>query len=68
MKDFPNSKIIRNAAQCLTCKQIIESTHRHDFVTCECGKLSVDGGVDYLRRCGDLDNYKELSECINLEE
>jgi len=55
-------KIIKNAARCLTCNEIIESKHRHDFVTCKCGKLSVDGGHDYLRRVGELENCEELSE------
>lgn len=44
-------KIIKNAVQCLKCKDIIESKYRHDYVTCSCGNVSVDGGTDYLRRC-----------------
>jgi hypothetical protein len=40
----------RNRAECLLCGDIIESTYRHDFVTCACGNLSVDGGPDYHRR------------------
>jgi hypothetical protein len=43
-------KIIRNAAKCLKCNDIIESKHVHDFVTCRCGAISVDGGHDYLKR------------------
>ena len=31
------------------CKQIIESRSVHDFVYCECGKTSVDGGDVYHR-------------------
>jgi hypothetical protein len=31
---------------------MIISKHRHDFVTCTCGAISVDGGQDYLRRVG----------------
>lgn len=46
-----NTKIIRNAAQCLNCLDIIESTHVHDFVTCQCGAISVDGGKEYIKRC-----------------
>lgn len=42
--------IIRNSAKCLGCGDEIESTHRHDFVSCSCGDLSVDGGKAYLRR------------------
>ncbi len=43
-------KIVRNSARCLLCNTEIESTHVHDFVTCPCGNLSVDGGHDYLKR------------------
>lgn len=56
--------IIHNKAKCFLCGDIIESKYRHDFVTCSCGKLSVDGGKDYLKRCGDLSegSYEDLSE------
>lgn len=43
--------IIRNAIRCNHCGDVIESVHRHDFRTCRCGCVSVDGGHDYLRRC-----------------
>lgn len=26
----------RNAAQCLHCKEVVESKHRHEFVACSC--------------------------------
>ena len=56
-----------NKAQCRECSDIIESTHRHDFVTCACGKISVDGGTAYLRRSGDLENIIELSDYDEVE-
>lgn len=52
-------KIITNKIRCKKCGDIIESTHRHDFKFCKCGAVAVDGGRDYLRRCG---NREELSE------
>lgn len=58
----PRSKIVRNAARCNHCGDVIESTYRHNFVTCSCGRVSVDGGLDYLRRCGDPEDYTDLSE------
>lgn len=58
-------RITRNRIKCNHCKDIIESTYRHDFKWCKCGKVAVDGGKDYLRRCGDLENITELSECEN---
>src|SRR5574337_1574355 len=45
-------KILRNAAQCLGCNDVIVSKHRPDFRTCKCGTLSVDGGLEYIRRSG----------------
>ena len=44
-------RIIRNAIRCNHCGDIIESTSVHDFRTCSCGCVSVDGGHEYLRRC-----------------
>ena len=42
-----NRRIISNSVQCLECGEGIWSAHRHDYVTCSCGKISVDGGMDY---------------------
>jgi len=55
-------KIICNRAKCAVCGYVIESHFRHDFVYCKCRSIFVDGGKDYLRRGGDLDNIIELSE------
>lgn len=46
--------IIQNAVTCNKCGEFIVSKHRHDFVTCHCGAISVDGGQAYLRRVGGL--------------
>jgi hypothetical protein len=61
--------IIHNKIRCLKCNQVIESHHRHDFVWCACrdeegrpNGVAVDGGKDYLRRCGNMEDYEELSE------
>jgi hypothetical protein len=55
-------KILKNKIRCNKCGDEIESTNRHDFKFCKCGAVAVDGGLDYLRRCGDLDAFTELSE------
>jgi len=56
------TQIFRNSAKCLLCGDEIESTHRHGFVTCKCGNLSVDGGHWYLRRCiKDSSKYEDTS-------
>lgn len=56
------SEIIVNKVKCLKCGDIIESLSVHDFKTCRCGAISIDGGKEYLRRSGDLDSYVELSK------
>ena len=57
-------RIKRNAAKCKICGEVIESTFRHHFVTCSCGNLSVDGGLDYERRGyrDGRDSYENLNE------
>lgn len=55
-------KIYVNKIRCKKCNDIIESVSVHDFKTCSCGAVSVDGGHDYLRRCGYKEDIEELSE------
>ena len=55
-------KITTNMAQCLKCKEVLTSKSTHDFVTCSCGNLSVDGGTSYLKRSfKDMKQWRELS-------
>jgi hypothetical protein len=62
-------KILVNKIQCSTCEDIIESKHRHDYVTCRCGRVSVDGGADYLKRTFEPDaKYKELSKSVRCKK
>lgn len=60
-----SQKIIRNAIKCKHCGDVIESNHLHDFKSCSCGKVSVDGGHEYLRRSfvsSPFNDYVELAE------
>ena len=59
--------IISNSATCRKCKDFIFSRHVHDFVTCKCGAISVDGGQDYLRRVGDPADFIESSFSLDDE-
>jgi hypothetical protein len=59
------STIFINKIRCKKCDDVIESNHRHDFKNCKCGAVAVDGGKEYLRRCGEANDYEELSETIN---
>lgn len=63
-----NSKILVNKAKCRTCGAVVESKHVYDFVPCFCfhdGKgtgVAVDGGKEYIKRCGEVGGWEELSE------
>lgn len=58
-------RLTKNCAQCLLCGDIIESKDRHDFVSCSCDAIFIDGGLDYRRMGGnpayiiDLCEYEE---------
>ena len=55
--------VVVNKCQCALCLDIIESTSRHNFVSCGCGAIFTDGGTSYIRRgAKDLANIIDLSE------
>ena len=60
----PRWRILHNKIRCNQCGDVIESEYRHDFKSCRCGLVSVDGGHDYLRRgfTNSPDDYTELTE------
>lgn len=57
--------IVSNQARCKKCGDVIFSRHRHDYVECSCGAISVDGGRDYLKRGGSLDHVEEQSITVS---
>lgn len=58
-------RIISNQIKCLICGDTPFSAHRHDFKYCKCGSVAVDGGQDYLRRTGNLEDYEEQSVTLD---
>lgn len=58
--------IIINRVKCNKCGSIITSRSVHDYKTCSCGNVSVDGGLDYLRRNYESNDYTELNEGISI--
>jgi hypothetical protein len=60
-----NALIIRNRIRCKKCGKIIESQSVHNYVECDCGAVAVDGGHDYLRRVGRINDWEDLSEVTN---
>jgi hypothetical protein len=58
----------------MKCGDIIVSKHVHDFVGCRCGAIFVDGGMEYLRRGGEEEDFVDrslimdkdaLTECVD---
>ena len=56
--------IVKNSCVCLNCKEEITSDYGHNFVTCKCGKVSIDGGHGYQRILGFPEDYKITSITI----
>ena len=63
-------KIIKNCIKCKYCGDVIESENSHDFKHCSCGRVAIDGGRDYLRRCftSSPDDFEDLSEVLEEKE
>lgn len=61
-------KLIKNKWKCLYCGDVIESKHQHHFISCKCGKMSIDGGTSYIRLIGDLDMIQDKCEYIEVWE
>ena len=54
--------LLHNRCKCSLCEDIIESKHRHDYISCGCGSIFTDGGLTYVRRGGvDLDYIIDMS-------
>ena len=54
--------LTRNAVKCNLCADRIQSKHRHDFVSCCCGNVSVDGGSSYVRRTFRTTEFTDESQ------
>jgi len=65
-------KLKVNKIKCLSCGDIIESKSVHDYKECKCGKVAVDGGLEYASRnfpkwppedwFEDLSEYDEVND------
>lgn len=45
------------SVMCAKCLDVIKSETRHDFKTCKCGAIAVDGGPDYTRCLGYPEDF-----------
>lgn len=53
--------ILSNQVRCHKCGDTPFSTHGHDYASCKCGAIAVDGGMNYLRRVGAIHACDDLS-------
>jgi len=61
--------IISNQAKCRSCGDVIFSASVHDYVSCKCGKITVDGGNAYLRHGWNTPaNFIDMSLTMNEED
>lgn len=56
-RKYNTGDILENGATCLKCGDYIRSNNKHDYRTCTCGAVAVDGGSWYCRRMGDPGHY-----------
>ena len=57
----PRPKYYGAKVKCLNCGCIIQSKHRHDYTSCRCGALSIDGGGEYCRMVGIPGGYQQIA-------
>lgn len=55
------------AAKCKLCNDIIYSRTRHDYRTCSCGNLSIDGGQQDYIKIDFASNNPDDFEFLDLE-
>ena len=60
-------KIKTNKIKCTHCGDVIESAYTHDFKSCSCATVSIDGGKSYLKRSFKYspNDFVDLSEYEN---
>jgi len=59
---FNIGNIFINAAVCKKCGDYIRSKNRHDFKSCKCGAVIVDGGSWYCKRMGEEEDRIDIIE------
>ena len=55
------------SVKCLKCNTIIFSRNVHDFRSCPCGAISIDGGFDYTKISGNADDYETIILDLKLD-
>lgn len=60
-------RIIRNMVQCKGCGEILNSITHKSRITCQCGKVTIGGGLDSIQRLPNIcaDSYIEMSVIVD---
>lgn len=54
---------MKNRAKCKLCQAVIESYHPQDYVSCSCGEIAIDGGLDYFKVVAkDYSNFLRIDD------
>lgn len=54
---------MRNRAKCKLCGETLESFHIHDYVTCKCGEIAIDGGSQrFSASAKDYKNFLRVDD------
>lgn len=56
-----DDRIIVPAVQCNICGDVVYSRTKHDYRSCSCGHVAVDGGFDYFKVVGNEDDFEITS-------
>jgi len=64
---------MRNRAKCKLCNSVIESFMRNDYVTCQCGEISVNHGDALWCEARSWDNFIRVDDegnekCVTYHE
>ena len=59
---------MQSIQRCKKCGDLIWSTNVHDMVWCKCGAIAIDGGEDYCKVSGNLDDMESVKpiDALNL--
>lgn len=52
--------VTQKGLECPLCHDRIFSNSRHDFVSCKCSEIFIDGGFDYMRWGTNHDGTKPI--------
>lgn len=67
MVSEPKTKTIVSALRCPKCGDVLFSRARHDYRSCTCGSLSVDGGFDYQKISFNPEHISGVNSLLQIE-